>query len=90
MYKTYRKQPLLIEQYIDGREFNISLLETVSGNIKVLPVAEMLFHDWPEGKPKIVGYQAKWNRESFEYKNTLRQFNPYDDPLSELSYIAIN
>ena len=89
MYKTYRKQPILIEKYIDGREFNISLLETVSGNTRVLPIAEMFFHDWPGEKPKIVGYKAKWNRESFEYKNILRQFNPYDAPLSQLSYLAL-
>lgn len=89
IHKRYNKQPIIIEHYIDGREFNISLLETEDGIINVLPIAEIIFHDWPKDKPKIIGYKAKWDRESFEYKNTLRQFNPYDAPLSELSYIAL-
>jgi D-alanine-D-alanine ligase len=60
------------EQYIEGREFNISLL----GNpITVLPIAEMKFSNYPDEKPKIVGYRAKWNKESFEYNHTKRSFD---------------
>lgn len=58
------------EKYIDGREFNISL---IAG--KVMPYAEIKFLNFPENKPKIVGYRAKWDEESFEYKNTVRSFD---------------
>lgn len=60
------------EQYIDGREFNISLL----GNpVRILPIAEMKFNNYGKKKPKIIGYRAKWDKKSYEYKNTKRNFN---------------
>ncbi len=62
------------EEYIPGREFNISLIDGKNG-IKVLPPAEMCFNNYPESKPRILGYKAKWKENSFEYKNTSRSFN---------------
>jgi len=60
------------EEYIHGREFNVSVLGTPWGP-KVLPVAEMQF-DYPDDKPRIVGYRAKWDTGSFEYQHTSRRF----------------
>jgi D-alanine-D-alanine ligase len=74
--------PHFAEQYIHGREFNLSLLS--AGQVPaVLPHAEILFVDYPEGKPHIVGYEAKWQPESFEYFNTPRRFDfpAADEPL---------
>ncbi len=62
------------EEYIHGREFNISVIGGKSG-IMVLPPAEMCFHNYPESRPRILGYKAKWEENSFEYENTLRNFN---------------
>lgn len=75
IHQRYGRQPLLIEQFIEGREFNVSMLETPEG-VEVLPVAEMTFRDWPANKPRIVGYNAKWAEGSFEYDNTVRRFMP--------------
>lgn len=61
------------EQFIDGREFNISVLEQ-DGQPYVLPVAEMTFIDYPLGKPRIVGYAAKWDEDAPEYHATQRSF----------------
>lgn len=61
------------ERYIDGREFNISMLED-NGEVRVLPIAEISFDGFPAGKPKIVGYDAKWNEDSVEYHTTARTF----------------
>jgi len=61
------------ESYIDGREINVSLLANGSG-VEVLPIAEIRFIDYPADKPRIVGYKAKWNEDSFEYRHTLRDF----------------
>ena len=61
------------EQYIDGREFNISIVEQ-KGQPYVLPIAEMTFVDYPPGKPKIVGYSAKWNENAPEFTATQRRF----------------
>ena len=69
------------EMYIDGREFNLSLLGK-KGTVEVLPPAEIVFRDFPVGKPRIVGYRAKWDDGAFEYHNTPRSFNfPGEDRL---------
>lgn len=52
------KQPVLIEEYIDGREFTVSVL----GNDppKVLPIVEQNFEIFPENMPRFASYEAKW------------------------------
>ncbi len=60
------------EQYVHGREFNISLLGD-NNRAEVLPAAEICFK-YPEGKPHIVGYRAKWDETSFEHLHTVRNF----------------
>lgn len=62
-----------IEDFIDGREFNISVLAGKDGP-EVLPPAEIVFVDFDETKPKIVDFKAKWEMDSFEYTNTVREF----------------
>jgi D-alanine-D-alanine ligase len=62
------------EEFIDGREFNISIIETNEEPV-VLPIAEIRFEDYPDDKAKIVNYDAKWNEDSFEYKHTVRHFD---------------
>ncbi|MBU1983281.1 D-alanine--D-alanine ligase, partial [bacterium] len=48
------------EQFVEGREFNLSLLAK-GDDVEVLPVAEIEFVDYPPDKPRIVGYAAKWS-----------------------------
>jgi D-alanine-D-alanine ligase len=62
------------EQYIHGREFNISVIGGENDFI-ILPPAEMCFSDdYYETKPRILGYKAKWDETSLEYQNTTRSF----------------
>ena len=61
------------EAYIEGREFNLSLLAGKHG-VEVLPPAEISFDAFPDGKLRIVDYRAKWEEESFEYQHTPRRF----------------
>lgn len=81
---TATGQPHFAEPYIAGREFNLSLLAGTDGPT-ILPPAEIDFIDFPAGKPRIVGYRAKWEEEAFEYLHTPRRFDfPADDsPLLE-------
>jgi len=65
--------PWFAERYIDGREFNIAVLQE-GGGPRVLPMAEMTFEEWPRNRPKIVGYIAKWDDASFESTRTVRKF----------------
>jgi D-alanine-D-alanine ligase len=62
-----------IEEYIDGREFNISLLSGNRGP-EVLPPVEITFVNYEKSKPKIFDFKAKWEKDSFEYINTVREF----------------
>ncbi len=64
-------QDAIVEDYIDGRELNVSLIER-EGRVEVLPIAEIVFRDFAPGRPRIVGYPAKWHEGSFEYENTVR------------------
>ena len=84
-----RRQSLLgseafAEAYIEGREFNVSLLAGDDGP-EVLPPAEILFDAYPKDKLQIVDYRAKWEEESFEYTHTPRNFyfRDEDEPLLE-------
>ncbi|MGF1593797.1 MAG: hypothetical protein ACFCUW_10990 [Kiloniellaceae bacterium] len=72
------------EAYIEGREFNLSVLETPEGP-RVLPVAEILFVDFPADRPRIVDYEAKWDAGAFAYANTPRSF---DFPASDTALLA--
>lgn len=61
------------EEYIEGREINLSVIGTAE-DPRVLPPAEIEFIDFPADKPRIVGYAAKWDEDSAEYRGTPRRF----------------
>ncbi|MCB2183495.1 MAG: D-alanine--D-alanine ligase [Desulfobulbaceae bacterium] len=62
------------EEFIDGREFNLSLLESDSG-VEVLPPAEIVFEGYSKDMVRIVDYQAKWEDDSYGYHHTNRCFD---------------
>jgi D-alanine-D-alanine ligase len=79
------------EVFIEGREFNLSLLDGPDGP-QVLPPAEIIFEGYEDGKPRIVGYRAKWDDTSYEYHHTPRCFDfPPEDRalLEELKQTAL-
>jgi len=79
------------EGFVEGREFNLSLLTGPEGP-QVLPPAEILFTDVAPGAPRMVGYQAKWDPGSHAYQNTPRRFSEgaEDGPLlHELTEVAL-
>ncbi len=73
---------LFVERFVEGREFNLALLAGWDEGPcpQVLPPAEIQFIGYPRGKPRFVGYRAKWNEGSFEYGRTPRCFDfPRED-----------
>ncbi|MHB8770251.1 MAG: D-alanine--D-alanine ligase family protein [Syntrophales bacterium] len=74
----------LAEAFVDGREFNLSLLAGAEGP-EVLPPAEIRFDAYPPGKIRVVGYRSKWEEGSFEFNNTPRSF---DFPVADAALIA--
>ncbi len=62
------------ERFVDGREFNLSLLAGADGP-QVLAPAEITFEGFPEEALRIVGYRAKWLPASYEFNHTPRRFD---------------
>jgi D-alanine-D-alanine ligase len=62
------------ERYIDGREFNLSVLAGKDGP-EVLPPAEIEFIGYGDERIRIVGYRAKWDENAYEYHHTPRRFS---------------
>lgn len=51
-------QPVLVEQYIEGREYYVGVLGNMQA--QALPPIEMDFSELPSGIPKIASWEAKW------------------------------
>lgn len=62
------EQPALVEAYIDGREFNVGVLD--DGKPEALPVSEIDFSKMPEGQEHILCYEAKWLTDDILYTST--------------------
>jgi D-alanine-D-alanine ligase len=60
--------PVLIEEYIDGREMYVGVL----GNDKpeALPVVELDLSRLPEGTPRIAAAEVKWGKGTKAYRDT--------------------
>lgn len=66
----FYKEPVLVEEYIDGRELNLTLLGN-HDRLTVLPVSEIVFgSSFDTGKWKIVDFDAKWKTASSNYIDT--------------------
>jgi D-alanine-D-alanine ligase len=84
-------RPFFAERFVDGREWNLSLLGN-GGQVQVLPPAEIDFSAFPLGKPRIVGRRAKFDADSFEFQHTPRRFDtqPAEAPLlAQLEKLAV-
>jgi D-alanine-D-alanine ligase len=60
MLETY-KQPILIEKFIDGREFSVGLVGNFTETEEpiVLPILEIDFTNFPEELGRVLGQKAK-------------------------------
>ena len=78
--------PVLIEEYIEGRE----LYAAVLGN-EALPLVELDLSELPAGTPHIAGTEVKWERGTAAYRKTKLHF-PTDldeDLVSEIQQTAV-
>lgn len=73
-----------VERFVDGREFNVGLLQGPRG-VEALPLAEIEFRGWAPGRPRVVGWSAKWDEPSEAYCSTVRS---YDFPACDASLLA--
>ncbi|HEY1691214.1 MAG TPA: ATP-grasp domain-containing protein [Polyangiaceae bacterium] len=68
------KQPALVEEYVEGREFNVAMLGHPTP--RVLPLSEIDFTALPAGAPRIVSYDAKWTTGSVDDLGTVPVLHP--------------
>lgn len=83
------KEAALVEEFIDGRELNVALIDKGNG-LEVLNISEIIF-DYPEGIPKFLPFEAKWEEDSETYKKS-NNHCPADinkELWNELSEIAL-
>ncbi len=72
--------PVLVESYIPGREFNVTVIEASGnngegpGSLQVMPLCEIRFNQADETNWPIMTYDAKWRPETREFQATPRHF----------------
>jgi len=66
--RTFR-QPALVEEFVDGREFNVAILGSGADAV-VLPLGEIDFSRLSPDRPRVLTYAAKWDETSVEYHAT--------------------
>jgi D-alanine-D-alanine ligase len=56
--------PVLVEEFIDGREFYVPVLG--NANATALPIIELDYSGFPPDRPRIASWQAKWGDDGDE------------------------
>jgi D-alanine-D-alanine ligase len=52
------RQPVLVEEFVDGREFYVGVLG--NAHPQALPIVELDFSKFPAGMPRVASWEAKW------------------------------
>lgn len=53
------KQPALVEEFLEGREFTVAMIGN-GINLKALPIVEINYSSLPAGVNPVYSYEAKW------------------------------
>ena len=69
------RQPALVEEYITGREFSVSMWG--NGTMEVMPISEHDFSAIDDPLKSLLTYESKWLEDSFTY-NEFRVICPAD------------
>lgn len=85
--------PVLVEQYIEGREFYVGVL----GNAKpeALPVIELDFSGFPADRPRIASWNAKWGEDGegsgaeFAGTNSIFPKNLDEELVARMQQVAV-
>jgi D-alanine-D-alanine ligase len=65
--------PVLVEQFVCGREFHVHVLDEGDARLCLLPLAEIEFREQDSSYWPIYSYEAKWSPGSREYEATILQ-----------------
>jgi len=84
--------PALIEEYIEGDEYDVSIMGSEEGDLEVLPLSRSVFKNLPKGYWHIYPFDAKFSSDP-TYKNIIVQRPPKNIPpklASLMSEIALD
>lgn len=68
-------RPALIEEYIEGDEYDVSIVGSDETDLKVLPLSRSIFDRMPKGYWHIYPFKAKWEEDPV-YKKIMVQRPP--------------
>jgi len=54
------EKPLLVEEFLSGKDISIGIIGTPPNSYTILPITEEDYSAVPDDLPKICGYEAKW------------------------------
>ena len=78
-------RPVLVEQFLTGKDISVGIIGNPPDSYSVLPVIEEDYSRLPEGLPRICGYEAKWDTES-EYFRKVKSI-PADLPQPTIDFL---
>ena len=62
--KEFPTVPILVQEYLTGPEYSVGIIGNPGLGYRVLPILEVNYDDLPEGLPRILGYESKWDPDS--------------------------
>ena len=68
-------RPALVEEYIEGDEYDVTIIGDNETNLRVLPLSRSLFHKMPKGYWHIYPFAAKWDSDP-AYRKIITQRPP--------------
>jgi len=68
-------QPVIAEEFIDGREFQVTMLERAAG-LTMLPIAEIFFDE--TGKNTFLTFDSRWTPGATDYKTSHIKLAKFD------------
>ncbi len=81
------EKPILIEEFLTGKDLTVGIIGNVPESYIVLPIIEEDYSFLPDGLPRICGYEAKWLQDSPYFKQ-LRSIEARLDDATEKQIIS--
>jgi len=66
-------RPALIEEYIEGDEYDVSILGSEEDDLRILPLSRSVFNKMPKGYWHIYPFEAKWTKDSVYNKIVIQR-----------------
>jgi D-alanine-D-alanine ligase len=62
--QEFPRRPILVQEYLTGPEYSVSLIGNPEQGLRALPILEVDYTRLDDKLPKILGYESKWEPDS--------------------------